>query len=81
LKASSERRPRSAAPWKALNNRIRVDGNDKTTPADDANIAARIREQLAWSPYVDQNQIWVAVNNGRVADRFATHIAVQNAFE
>lgn len=72
----------------ALDNRIRVEaGADKTKPANDADMAARITDQLIWSPYVDHDRIDVTVNDGqavltgKAADRFVAHIAMQNAFE
>jgi osmotically-inducible protein OsmY len=54
---------------------------------DDAAIAARIREELFWSPFVDSDRIRVTVKDARAvlkgtaAGLFMAHSAVQNAFE
>jgi len=54
---------------------------------DDAEIAARIREELFWSPFVNSDRIRVTVKDARAvlkgtaAGLFMAHSAVQNAFE
>jgi len=71
----------------SLENDLRVNAKERPDPPGDAEIAARIRDELFWSPFVDSDRIEVtvkdqrAVLNGAAAGLFAAHSAVQNTFE
>jgi len=68
-----------------LDNRISVKAKKETL--NNHEVAADIMDELFRSPYVDSDRIGVAVKNGQAAlicpaaSRFATHAAIQNAFE
>lgn len=70
-----------------VENRIKVQPDEKTASEKDSDIKSAIEDELFWSPYVDSDRITVTVTNGRallkggVANRFVGRIAVQNAFE
>jgi osmotically-inducible protein OsmY len=74
----------------SLDNDIRVsDLRARANPDQpgDAELTARIRDELFWDPFVDSDRIEVTVKDahavlkGTAAGLFAAHSAVQNAFE
>jgi osmotically-inducible protein OsmY len=69
----------------SIQNSIRVD--QPRISGSDADLKENVRAELFWSPFVDNEDIRVSVENGKVTlrgfttNRFESDVAIHNAFE